>query len=311
VMCDSVMCYILKTSSVNIRAIKFTVKMFSRFLRQLIAILAWNYVSSLPFVPGLLSAMNDDILKNKYHCKFLFRKRYGERINYQGDICNCAKAYEWMFVGAILKENLDKQPPKSEFRTYKVGAFGEKKVICDPAKREGNSNGISWYTTEIPGFGYFFGFAEIISYGPSLEIGLGTQDRTDFQVYPSSFDTREMDNNETYLAVWCCNDKMRPTSKPTSTPAPSPSRRTTYLPSMKTTPAPAIKTTYAPSQATTSVPLKTTYSPTLTMSPAPPMETTYAPSQATTSVPMKTTNSPLKMSPAPPMKVTYAPSRET
>jgi hypothetical protein len=300
--------------------------MFSRFLKQLIAILAWNYVSSSPFAPGLLSAMNDDLLKNTYHCKFLFRKRYGERINLQGDICNCAKAYEWMFVGAILKESLDKQPPKSEFRTYKVGAFGEKKVICDPAKQEGNSNGISWYTTTEPGVGYFFGFAEITSYGPSLQIGLGTQDRTDFQVYPSSFDTHEMDNDQTYLAVWCCNDKFWPTSKPTPTPAPSrkttylpsrkttylPSRKTTYLPSMKTTPAPAIKTTYAPSQATTSVPMKTTYSPTLTMSPAPPMETTYAPSQATTSVPMKTTYLPtFNMSPAPPMKTTYAPSRET
>ena len=216
-----------------------------RLLKQLVAIIAWQCVSSSHFLSGPLDTMNDYILKNKYHCTFLFRKRYGERIDYQGDICKCDKPNDWMFVGAILKEDLDKLPPKSEFRKYKIGAFGEKKLICEDTLLVHRSNGVNWYTDLVPGFGYFFAFKDVTSTttGPSLLIGLGTQDRTDFETYPSTFDTRDMNNKETYLAVWCCPDVTRPLPKPTTVP----SRKTTSRPSLKTSPAPAMTTTYAPS----------------------------------------------------------------
>jgi hypothetical protein len=245
----------------------------------------------LSYLPvGPIVAMDDNILKNKYHCRQKVLSSYGTDA-YHANFCSCTTP--WTFVGVIKKENLQ---PERALRKYEIGAFGETPIICGPNLGFVVNNGVKWFHAKIselfPLFLYF-GFCELIASGPTIAIVDGKVTdhfSIDTDQYPSYYDTKTpdnqaMENERTYFSVWCCPDLISdleesgPTPMLTLKPATAPTPMLTTKPVEATT-APTKRPVEPPTVMPTKKPVEAPVGLT-----AKPVEATTAPTTKPVDVP--------------------------
>jgi hypothetical protein len=258
----------------------------------------------LSYLPvGPIEAMDDNILKNKYHCRQKVLSSYGTDA-YHANFCSCTTP--WTFVGVIKKENLQSE---RALRKYETGAFGETPIMCGPNLGFVVNNGVKWFHAKIsalfPLFLYF-GFCELIASGPTIAIVDGKVTdhfSIDTDQYPSYYDTKTpdnqaMENEHTYFSVWCCPDllsdpeDLAPTPMLTLKPATAPTPMMTTKPVEATT-APSKRPVEPPTGIPTTKPVEA-----LTTKPMEaPIGLTTKPVEAPTAIPtMKPVETPTAVS---------------